>query len=154
MTEKFDNDKTSTNEYNLEKLINEIEAKQLEFVVETKEHEINSLLEENKTLLLENKNLFNVLKDKDKQIQELCKKLKEERDQNTILLNMALANNKDDESHSVNNFNLNLENKQLAPGIQKIIQIRKIIDEQEKESQKLQDKTLQEISEIRKRRKF
>ena len=95
MTEKFDNDKTSTNEYNLEKLINEIEAKQLEFVVETKEHEINSLLEENKTLLLENKNLFNVLKDKDKQIQELCKKLKEERDQNTILLNMALANNKD-----------------------------------------------------------
>ena len=135
MTEKFDNDKTSTNEYNLEKLINEIEAKQLEFVVETKEHEINSLLEENKTLLLENKNLFNVLKDKDKQIQELCKKLKEERDQNTILLNMALANNKDDESHSVNNFNLNLENKQLAPGIQKIIQIQKIIDEQEKEIQ-------------------
>ena len=50
MTEKFDNDKTSTNEYNLEKLINEIEAKQLEFVVETKEHEINSLLEkENKS---------------------------------------------------------------------------------------------------------
>ncbi|WP_406602921.1 hypothetical protein ACJA29_01835 [Metamycoplasma sualvi] len=154
MTEKFDNDKTSTNEYNLEKLINEIEAKQLEFVVETKEHEINSLLEENKTLLLENKNLFNVLKDKDKQIQELCKKLKEERDQNTILLNMALANNKDDESHSVNNFNLNLENKQLAPGIQKIIQIQKIIDEQEKEIQKLQDKTLQQISEIKKRRNF
>lgn len=154
MTEKFDNDKTSTNEYNLEKLINEIEAKQLEFVVETKEHEINSLLEENKTLLLENKNLFNVIKDKDKQIQELCKKLKEERDQNTILLNMALANNKDDESHSVNNFNLNLENKQLAPGIQKIIQIQKIIDEQEKEIQKLQDKTLQQISEIKKRRNF
>ena len=154
MTEKFDNDKISTNEYNLEKLINEIEAKQLEFVVETKEHEINSLLEENKTLLLENKNLFNVLKDKDKQIQELCKKLKEERDQNTILLNMALANNKDDESHSVNNFNLNLENKQLAPGIQKIIQIQKIIDEQEKEIQKLQDKTLQQISEIKKRRNF
>lgn len=154
MTEKFDNDKTSTNEYNLEKLINEIEAKQLEFVVETKEHEINSLLEENKTLLLENKNLFNVLKDKDKQIQELCKKLKEERDQNTILLNMALANNKDSESHSVNNFNLNLENKQLAPGIQKIIQIQKIIDEQEKEIQKLQDKTLQQISEIKKRRNF
>lgn len=154
MTEKFDNDKTSTNEYNLEKLINEIEAKQLEFVVETKEHEINSLLEENKTLLLENKNLFNVLKDKDKQIQELCKKLKEERDQNTILLNMALANNKDDESHLVNNFNLNLENKQLAPGIQKIIQIQKIIDEQEKEIQKLQDKTLQQISEIKKRRNF
>lgn len=154
MTEKFDNDKTSTNEYNLEKLINEIEAKQLEFVVETKEHEINSLLEENKTLLLENKNLFNVLKDKDKQIQELCKKLKEERDQNAILLNMALANNKDDESHSVNNFNLNLENKQLAPGIQKIIQIQKIIDEQEKEIQKLQDKTLQQISEIKKRRNF
>ena len=154
MTEKFDNDKTSTNEYNLEKLINEIEAKQLEFVVETKEHEINSLLEENKTLLLENKNLFNVLKDKDKQIQELCKKLKEERDQNTILLNMALANNKDDESHSVNNFNLNLENKQLAPGIQKIIQIQKIIDEQEKEIQKLQDKTLQQISEIKKSRNF
>ena len=154
MTEKFDNDKTSTNEYNLEKLINEIEAKQLEFVVETKEHEINSLLEENKTLLLENKNLFIVLKDKDKQIQELCKKLKEERDQNTILLNMALANNKDDESHSVNNFNLNLENKQLAPGIQKIIQIQKIIDEQEKEIQKLQDKTLQQISEIKKRRNF
>ena len=154
MTEKFDNDKTSTNEYNLEKLINEIEAKQLEFVVETKEHEINSLLEENKTLLLENKNLFNVLKDKDKQIQELCKKLKEERDQNTILLNMALANNKDDESHSVNNFNLNLENKQPAPGIQKIIQIQKIIDEQEKEIQKLQDKTLQQISEIKKRRNF
>lgn len=154
MTEKFDNDKTSTNEYNLEKLINEIEAKQLEFVVETKEHEINSLLEENKTLLLENKNLFNVLKDKDKQIQELCKKLKEERDQNTILLNMVLANNKDDESHSVNNFNLNLENKQLAPGIQKIIQIQKIIDEQEKEIQKLQDKTLQQISEIKKRRNF
>lgn len=154
MTEKFDNDKTSTNEYNLEKLINEIEAKQLEFVVETKEHEINSLLEENKTLLLENKNLFKVLKDKDKQIQELCKKLKEERDQNTILLNMALANNKDDESHSVNNFNLNLENKQLAPGIQKIIQIQKIIDEQEKEIQKLQDKTLQQISEIKKRRNF
>ena len=154
MTEKFDNDKTSTNEYNLEKLINEIEAKQLEFVVENKEREINSLLEENKTLLLENKNLFNVLKDKDKQIQELCKKLKEERDQNTILLNMALANNKDDESHSVNNFNLNLENKQLAPGIQKIIQIQKIIDEQEKEIQKLQDKTLQQISEIKKRRNF
>ena len=154
MTEKFDNDKTSTNEYNLEKLINVIEAKQLEFVVETKAHEINSLLEENKTLLLENKNLFNVLKDKDKQIQELCKKLKEERDQNTILLNMALANNKDDESHSVNNFNLNLENKQLAPGIQKIIQIQKIIDEQEKEIQKLQDKTLQQISEIKKRRNF
>ena len=154
MTEKFDNDKTSTNEYNLEKLINVIEAKQLEFVVETKVHEINSLLEENKTLLLENKNLFNVLKDKDKQIQELCKKLKEERDQNTILLNMALANNKDDESHSVNNFNLNLENKQLAPGIQKIIQIQKIIDEQEKEIQKLQDKTLQQISEIKKRRNF
>ena len=151
MTEKFDNDKTSTNEYNLEKLINEIEAKQLEFVVETKEHEINSLLEENKTLLLENKNLFNVLKDKDKQIQELCKKLKEERDQNTILLNMALANNKDDESHSVNNFNLNLENKQLAPGIQKIIQIQKIIDEQEKEIQKLQDKTLQQVLEIKKK---
>ena len=154
MSEKFDNDKISMNEYNLEKIIDEIETKQLEFVVETKEHEINSLLEENKTLLLENKNLFNVLKDKDKQIQELCKKLKEERDQNTILLNMALANNKDDESHSVNNFNLNLENKQLAPGIQKIIQIQKIIDEQEKEIQKLQDKTLQQISEIKKRRNF
>lgn len=154
MTEKFDNDKTSTNEYNLEKLINEIEAKQLEFVVETKEHEINSLLEENKTLLLENKNLFNVLKDKDKQIQELCKKLKEEREQNTILLNMTLANNKDDESHSVNNCNLNLENKHLAPGIQKIIQIQKIIDEQEKEIQKLQDKTLQQVLEIKKRRNF
>ena len=142
------------NEYNLEKIIDEIETKQLEFVVENKEREINSLLEENKTLLLENKNLFNVLKDKDKQIQELCKKLKEERDQNTILLKMALANNKDDESHSVNNFNLNLENKQLAPGIQKIIQIQKIIDEQEKEIQKLQDKTLQQISEIKKRRNF
>ena len=154
MTEKFDNDKISMNEYNLEKIIDEIETKQLEFVVETKEHEINSLLEENKTLLLENKNLFNVLKDKDKQIQELCKKLKEERDQNTILLNIALANNKDNESHSVNNFNLNLENKQLAPGIQKIIQIQKIIDEQEKEIQKLQDKTLQQISEIKKRRNF
>ena len=154
MSEKFDNDKISMNEYNLEKIIDEIETKQLEFVVENKEREINSLLEENKTLLLENKNLFNVLKDKDKQIQELCKKLKEERDQNTILLNMALANNKDDESHSVNNFNLNLENKQLAPGIQKIIQIQKIIDEQEKEIQKLQDKTLQQISEIKKRRNF
>ena len=37
---------------------------------------------------------------------------------------------------------------------QKIIQIQKIIDEQEKEIQKLQDKTLQQISEIKKRRNF
>lgn len=150
MSEKFD-DETSTNEYNLEKLIDEIETKQLEFVVESKEREINSLLEENKILLLENKNLFNILKDKDTQIQELCKKLKEERDQNTILLNTALSNNKDNKSHIVNNFNLNSENKHLSSNIQKIIQIQKIIDEQEKEIQKLQDKTLQQRLEIKKK---
>ncbi len=90
MSEKFD-DEMSTNEYNLEKLIDEIEAKQLEFVVESKEHEINSLLEENKILLLENKNLFNILKEKDVQIQKLYKKLKEEKDQNTALLNIVLT---------------------------------------------------------------
>ena len=33
------------NEYNLEKIIDEIETKQLEFVVENKEREINSLYE-------------------------------------------------------------------------------------------------------------
>ncbi len=155
MSEKFD-DEMSTNEYNLEKLIDEIEAKQLEFVVESKEHEINSLLEENKTLLLENKNLFNILKEKDVQIQKLYKKLKEEKDQNTALLNIVLTNNDNEndneiESHQTNNFNLNLENKNLSSNVQKIIRIKKIIEEQEKEIQKLQDKTLQQRLEIEKK---
>ncbi len=151
MSEKFD-DEMSTNEYNLEKLIDEIEAKQLEFVVESKEHEINSLLEENKTLLLENKNLFNILKEKDVQIQKLYKKLKEEKDQNTALLNIVLTNNDNEiESHQTNNFNLNLENKNSSSNVQKIIRIKKIIEEQEKEIQKLQDKTLQQRLEIEKK---
>lgn len=151
MSEKFD-DEMSTNEYNLEKLIDEIEAKQLEFVVESKEHEINSLLEENKTLLLENKNLFNILKEKDVQIQKLYKKLKEEKDQNTALLNIVLTNNDNEiDSHQTNNFNLNLENKNLSSNVQKIIRIKKIIEEQEKEIQKLQDKTLQQRLEIEKK---
>ncbi len=151
MSEKFD-DEMSTNEYNLEKLIDEIEAKQLEFVVESKEHEINSLLEENKILLLENKNLFNILKEKDVQIQKLYKKLKEEKDQNTALLNIVLTNNDNEiDSHQTNNFNLNLENKNLSSNVQKIIRIKKIIEEQEKEIQKLQDKTLQQRLEIEKK---
>ena len=151
MSEKFD-DEMSTNEYNLEKLIDEIEAKQLEFGVESKEHEINSLLEENKTLLLENKNLFNILKEKDVQIQKLYKKLKEEKDQNTALLNIVLTNNDNEiESHQTNNFNLNLENKNSSSNVQKIIRIKKIIEEQEKEIQKLQDKTLQQRLEIEKK---
>ncbi len=151
MSEKFD-DEMSTNEYNLEKLIDEIEAKQLEFVVESKEHEINSLLEENKTLLLENKNLFNILKEKDVQIQKLYKKLKEEKDQNTALLNIVLTNNDNEiETHQTNNFNLNLENKNSSSNVQKIIRIKKIIEEQEKEIQKLQDKTLQQRLEIEKK---
>ncbi len=151
MSEKFD-DEMSTNEYNLEKLIDEIEAKQLEFVVESKEHEINSLLEENKTLLLENKNLFNILKEKDVQIQKLYKKLKEEKDQNTALLNIVLTNNDNEiEAHQTNNFNLNLENKNSSSNVQKIIRIKKIIEEQEKEIQKLQDKTLQQRLEIEKK---
>ncbi len=151
MSEKFD-DEISTNEYNLEKLIDEIEAKQLEFVVESKEHEINSLLEENKTLLLENKNLFNILKEKDVQIQKLYKKLKEEKDQNTALLNIVLTNNDNEiEAHQTNNFNLNLENKNSSSNVQKIIRIKKIIEEQEKEIQKLQDKTLQQRLEIEKK---
>lgn len=151
MSEKFD-DEMSTNEYNLEKLIDEIEAKQLEFVVESKEHEINSLLEENKTLLLENKNLFNILKEKDVQIQKLYTKLKEEKDQNTALLNIVLTNNDNEiESHQTNNFNLNLENKNSSSNVQKIIRIKKIIEEQEKEIQKLQDKTLQQRLEIEKK---
>lgn len=152
MSEKFDDDKMATNEYNLEKLIDEIEAKQLEFVVESKEREINSLLEENKTLLLENKNLFNILNEKDTQIQELYKRLKEEKQQNTILLNSAFANNvENNKSQLINSLNLNLENKTLPSDIQKIIQIQRIIERQEKEIQKLQDRTLQQRLEIKKK---
>lgn len=152
MSEKFDDDKMATNEYNLEKLIDEIEAKQLEFVVESKEREINSLLEENKTLLLENKNLFNILSEKDTQIQELYKRLKEEKQQNTILLNSAFANNvENNKSQLINSLNLNLENKTLPSDIQKIIQIQRIIERQEKEIQKLQDRTLQQRLEIKKK---
>lgn len=152
MSEKFDDDKMATNEYNLEKLIDEIEAKQLEFVVESKEREINSLLEENKTLLLENKNLFNILSEKDTQIQELYKRLKEEKQQNTILLNSAFANNvENNKSQLSNSLNLNLENKTIPSDIQKIIQIQRIIERQEKEIQKLQDRTLQQRLEIKKK---
>lgn len=152
MSEKFDDDKMATNEYNLEKLIDEIEAKQLEFVVESKEREINSLLEENKTLLLENKNLFNILSEKDTQIQELYKRLKEEKQQNTILLNSAFANNvENNKSQLINSLNLNLENKTIPSDIQKIIQIQRIIERQEKEIQKLQDRTLQQRLEIKKK---
>lgn len=142
MFDRFDDDKISASEYHLEKLMDEIEAKQLELVVEAKEREISSLLEENKTLLLENKSLLNAVKEKDQKILELYNKLKKEKDQNNLIL---MKNNK-----NIERFNIESTNQYLSD-IEKIAQIQRIIDDQQREIERLQDKTLQQKIQIKKK---
>lgn len=143
MFDKFDDDKISTSEYYLEKLMDEIEAKQLELVVEAKEREINSLLEENKTLLLENKSLLNAVKEKDQKILELYNKLKNEKDQNNLIL---MKNNK-----NIERFNIESINHSHLSDIEKIAWIQKIVNDQQREIERLQEKTLQQKIQIKKK---